>query len=152
MIQPGTYKALLVDWGMEKSPEKGTLAVALVFRLATAAGSSDMTWRGYLTEKTTDRTLDTLDMLGFKGSSFDDLIEGSMGKSRPLNTSKVVECVVTHQEYNGKTYARIDWINDPEKFAIKRVQKGDPALSSAAASLIRRRAMSPVSADGDLPF
>lgn len=153
-IKPGTYKALLVDWGIEKSPEKGTTAVALTFRLSTDAGQQDLTWRGWLTEKTTERTFDTLEVLGFKGTSIEDLIDGKMGASRPLNLAKVVECVVAHQEYNGKVYARIDWINDPEKSAIKRVQKGDPALSSVNAALMQRRMMKPVAdkAESDLPF
>jgi len=61
-----------------------------------------MTWFGYFSEKTSERTVEALRLLGWQGDDITKL-EG-LGSRR-------VSIVVEHEDYDGKTNAKIQWVN-----------------------------------------
>lgn len=115
MIDPGTYKAVAiaedVQFGKAKS---GTKQVAIPFRVTEGDFAGHViTYFGFFTDKTWKRTLEALRYCGWKG---DDLSE--LG---PLDQE--VEIVVEHEEYDGKTRAKVAWVN---RIGSGRVQLQDP--------------------------
>jgi hypothetical protein len=56
----------------------------------------------YLTDATIEKTVKALRSLGFKGDQFADFL-----KQRPCDG---VQFEVVHEEYNGKTQAKVKWI------------------------------------------
>lgn len=60
-------------------------------------------WFGYFTEKTAARTVEALRYCGFTG---DDLAAATV---QPLEQE--VEIVVNHETYEGKTSAKVQWVN-----------------------------------------
>jgi hypothetical protein len=120
-----------------KSPEKGTPQVVVAVEILEGEESGRvLTWFGYFTDKTADRTLEALRFLGFKGEDLTTL------PSQPLDQK--VEIIVRHEDYNGKTQARIAWINRPGGGGFK-LDKPMPAndLRMFAASLKGRLAKVP---------
>jgi hypothetical protein len=64
-----------------------------------------ISWFGYLTEATEERTFKGMRLCGFAGDDLDQFCD-----QRPENE---VEIVVEHSEYKGKVSAKVAWINDP---------------------------------------
>jgi hypothetical protein len=60
-------------------------------------------WFGYFTEKTAQRTVESLRYCGFKGNDL------SAAVTQPLDQE--VQIVIDHEEYNGKTSAKVQWVN-----------------------------------------
>lgn len=88
------------------SKNKGTpqIAVCLEILRGPYAGQR-ITWMGYFTDKTEERTLQSLRLLGFEGADID-----KFESQRPTNE---VIAVVEHETYEGKLRAKVAWINDP---------------------------------------
>jgi hypothetical protein len=106
-------KAAIIKTSLEKSKEKGTLSVCLWLRLIPndkdgflPAGVEEAQYAHlYLTDRTIDRTCNTLRELGWQGAEWEELHYGN-----PLDG---VECSITgdFEEYNGKSRFKIQWVN-----------------------------------------
>ena len=90
-----------------KSPEKGTPGVKVAVELKAGPNTGErIEWVGWLTDKTTHRTGESLTLMGYDGSD-------------PATvTRKEFIAVIEHETYNNaageqKTRARVAWINDP---------------------------------------
>jgi hypothetical protein len=113
MIAPGTYSAVVVpqtDGGVElaarfgESNKKGTPFVLVAFEILSGPFAGQrISWFGYFTDATIDRTIESLRACGFTG---DDL--AAMGAQRP---DIEVQIVVEHEEYEGKKRAKVQWVN-----------------------------------------
>jgi hypothetical protein len=92
----GRYLARAVDgaWGRTGT---GIEQVAVLFKLET---DRQLTWYGYLTDKTSERTMNSLITCGVTD------LETLAG----LDTNEV-ELVIEHDTYNGKTTAKVLWVN-----------------------------------------
>lgn len=103
MINAGTYRAHATRAELGET-KKGDPQVAVTFRIIDdgEAAGQELTWYGYFTEKTKARTLESLVHAGWDGDDIDTL-DG-------LGTTEV-SIVVAHEEYNGRTSARIQWVN-----------------------------------------
>jgi hypothetical protein len=121
-MQNGKYIAKITSYGLQeaKSADKADSIVVRFETKPDAAGEVySLTWFGSLSEKAFERTLASLlGPLGMIASP--DQVEGYLEAiatdglaSGMLNTEKEVELVVENEEYNGKTHARIKWINEP---------------------------------------
>ena len=104
MIQPGTYRAhaTKAEFGETK---KGDPQVAVSFRIIEEeceASGAEITWYGYFSEKTKQRTLESLVHAGWDGDDIDELAG--------LGTTEV-SLVITHDEWNGKVSAKVNWVN-----------------------------------------
>lgn len=102
-IAPGNYIARAIKPAtLEKSPEKGTPCVRVTFQLADGGGVID--WKGWLTEKTRDRTVESLEYMGFDGTDLTTV------------TKNDVQLVIEHETYKNdkgeeKVAPRVQWVN-----------------------------------------
>ncbi len=115
MLRPDTYAAVVVPMNTEHgelacqfghSKEKGTPQVAVVFEILRGPFAGQrITWMGYFTEKSQERTLKALRICGFEGDDLDKFTD-----QRPTNEAAIVVEVET---YEGKPRAKVAWVNDP---------------------------------------
>lgn len=103
MIAAGKHRARAVKGELTESGQKKTPCIAVEFQLVD---EGSFIWAYlYLTEKTQKRSLESLKHCGFKGLDLaGDLMAQGLG-------SQEVELVVEHEEYEGKTRARVQWVN-----------------------------------------
>lgn len=145
MLPEGRYSAVCVSACVTET-KSGKEFVSAEFRVARGelAGET-VSWSGWLhTDKTADRTINSLRAMGFAGTA-DDLASGDLGEL--LNE---VSIVVEHADYEGKTSARVAWVNP-----LKRTLAPDKA-KALADRLRAKAAAAPIvphtpSASGD-PF
>lgn len=132
-MQDGIYKGRARTWALAESPEKKTPEVAVEFEFTSPGfeGQSS-TWHGYLSEKAFDRTIESLRICGWTGDDLADLAG--------LDTNEV-NLVVKNEEYNGKTYPKIQFVNRPGGLAVKEPMAPDKAKSFAASMRSRIRAI-----------
>jgi hypothetical protein len=98
-VANGTYRAT-AESAVLGTTKTGKEQIAVQFKL-TDLGVR-LTWRGFFTEKTTDRTFESLRACGWAG---DDV---SAVTFPPGNE---VEIVVENEEYDGKVHPKIQWVN-----------------------------------------
>jgi hypothetical protein len=88
------------------SKEKGTPQVAVVFEILRGPDAGQkVTWMGYFTDKSTERTLKALRICGFTGDDLDTFAD-----QRPTNE---VQLILENETYDGKTRVKVAWVNDP---------------------------------------
>jgi hypothetical protein len=149
MIPAGTYTAKATgsfDFG---TAAQGTEQVAVEVEILEGEQAGRfMTWFGFFTDKTSERTVESLRLLGWQSDDISRL-EG-LGSRR-------VAIVVEHETYQGKTSAKIQWINRlgglgvklkapmddaaKRKFAarMKSFAKAQPALPPEDPSVLQRQ-------------
>lgn len=105
MIPAGTYSAIAVKAELGET-STGKEQVGVEFEITTAGEHTGnrITWYGFFTEKTEKRTLESLRICGWVGNDITNL--STVGIAAP-----VVEIVVEHDTYNGKTSAKVAWVN-----------------------------------------
>ena len=131
----GNFKARAVEWALGTS-KNGKEQIAIMFQIV--GGEYDgktMTWYGYFTENTTDRTLDSLRHCGWSSDSILEL--------DTLNANEV-EIVVGEEEYTSeagetKLRSKVQWVNRPQKLALKNQM--DAGAKAAFAAKMRGRTM-----------
>jgi len=101
-INDGTYLARASEWCVRKVGNNGTPAVTVRFRLLELDGQPAVSWDGWLTEKTLERTIESLRHCGWTGTRIDDL--------QGLDAQDV-QLVVENEEYNGNWYPKVKWVN-----------------------------------------
>src|SRR5579872_2986178 len=103
MIPAGNYKARVVEHQFGYA-ETGTEQVALTFEIVEAGDfeGQTITWFGFFTEATAERTVEALRTCGWEGDDLSNLAG--------VDRNEVV-LVVAHEQYNGKQVARVKWIN-----------------------------------------
>jgi hypothetical protein len=116
MLSKGIYAAVVVpvltDFGdlacqFGHSSKKGTAQVAVCFEvLRGPEAGKRMSWIGYLTDTTEERTLKTLRICGFTGDDMDKFAD-----QRPTNEVQID--VGEEEDQNGRTRTKINWVNDP---------------------------------------
>lgn len=106
----GTYKGKIKDYGYTKSPKTGTVSVMVQFDIYEGDDLFQLVWNGYLSEKAKEKTIKTLvEVLGFKGTNGEEIANG-IG-SGVLNEDQEYDLVIENEEYKGKFYPKIKWIN-----------------------------------------
>jgi hypothetical protein len=92
--------------------EKGSRFVAVGMEIVddeNFAGET-ITWLGYLTEKTTARTVESLQHMGYQGDDlgqFEDAGADACAELLPI----VVDLVCEPEEYEGKWTLKVQWVN-----------------------------------------
>lgn len=130
----GTYRAKPVEVMMGKSKAKNTPFVGVMFEVVGGDfNGQKVKWEGYLTEKTAERTLESLQHAGWTG---DDLSVFAKPEGQALLT-KEVELVVEMEPYQGddpskadKEYPKVQWVNKAgsgPKFAGSALDAGEAA-------------------------
>lgn len=152
-MKPGKYRAKALEGTFTESEQKKTPMVAVRFELIE---TKETIWHMmYLTEKTKERTFDTL--YGTLGMNDAPLIQRDNGEwfDQTHLADKEVELVLEEEEYEGKKRIRVQWVNEiggGMKFAgvpVTKVLGGMDLRAEAAAA----RARKGVSASEDqIPF
>jgi hypothetical protein len=102
MITVGKHIGRARAWNLgEAKTGNEELSVDMTIKSGECAGQS-ITARLYFTEKTFDRSIESMRYMGWKGDDLSN-IQGL--------DSNDVEIVVEHEEYEGQTRARVKWIN-----------------------------------------
>lgn len=123
MIPKGTYTAKAISAEFGKSGNKGTDMVSVYLDVE---GQGKITYFGYFTEATSERTIESLRTLG---CTFPD---NRVTNLTGLGTNKV-SIVVDHEDYEGKPRARVKWINP-----ISGLKEENKMSDSAKSSLDAR--------------
>lgn len=166
----GTYRARGISGTAQLGKTEGgapQLAAAFEITEGPHTGTS-LPWYGYFTDRTKKRTLESLRLAGWSNDDIGE-IEG-FGDAE-------VDIVVGHNTWEGKTTARVDWVNragsggialkspmnDAERKAFAAKLKGDvvrsrKSVAPVAKAPARNGGKAPTSepvppvADDDIPF
>lgn len=108
MIATGRHTAICrsIQFGTTKT---GNTQCAVEFEIVgdDEDRGGSITWFGFFTEKTFDRSIESLRHMGWTG---DDLAElPALAESGGLATE--IEIVVDHEEFNEKVQAKVKWVN-----------------------------------------
>jgi len=140
IISQNTGEELMCQFGY--SGNKGTPQVGVCFEFTAGPNSGDrITWIGYLTENTEERTLQSLRIIGFKGDDLD-----KFNDQRP---DQEVHLVIEHEENpkDGKVYAKVAWVNDPKRsggFIMSKPMEAKDRRMFAARFKSKLKGMPPV--------
>lgn len=127
-----TYRARAAVWGLGESGT-GKEQVAVEFKVLTeGAAEQSLTWYGYFTDGAIEKTIESLRNCGWQGDDLSQL--DGLGANE-------VDIVVEDETYEGKTTARVQWVNKVGALAIKTPLTPDRAKSFAAAMKDRIRAV-----------
>jgi hypothetical protein len=121
MISAGKFKGKVVDYGV-KETKTGKPMIEVWFEVDN---EGTVPWRGFLTEKTVERTLKTLALCGLKGpleSIADGPIGGALDPDKELDID--VELVASQKDAS-KKYPQVKWVND------SRSSKFDAAVTQS---------------------
>ncbi len=149
MVSIGKHRAVLIGGAatLTASQKKGTEGVAGEFQITQGEEKGEtVPWTSWLTDKTSERTLQALRACGWKGNDLTDL----------TGLNQEVTIVVEHEENDGKTYAKVRFVNalavplDPSK--AKALQARLAAQIAAAPIVNGAPPSNGVAADDDLPF
>lgn len=102
IIPKGNYVGRAHGYKFGES-DKGSEFIAVEFSIEEGEHKgARLSWRGFFTDKTAQRTIEALRYCGWAGDDLTNL-DG-------LGTN-LVQLVIEPEEYEGKTYARIKWVN-----------------------------------------
>jgi hypothetical protein len=125
MLDAGTYRARAIEAALGET-DAGKEQVAVRFELLDLPGQG-ITWYGYFTEKSTPITLKALRTAGWRGNDLMDL-----GDLCNPETTPEVYLVVEHETYEGKTSAKVRWVNGAGGLSIKKALDPNKAKIFAA--------------------
>jgi hypothetical protein len=125
------YRARAIEAGLGES-STGKEQVAVSFEILTeGVPEKFLTWFGYFTDATANRTIESLRHCGWKG---DDLTDIS-------GLDQEVDLVVEEEEYEGKQHTKVQWVNRPGGLTIKTPLSPDKAKAFSASMRDRIRAL-----------
>lgn len=128
------YEAKAKTWGLGTAGQKATPEVAVEFGIITpGADVQAITWHGYLTDAALERTVESLRHCGWKG---DDVSDGLPG----LDTNEV-SLVIEDEEYEGRTYPKVQFVNRKGGLALKAPMAQDQAKAFGASLKDKIRAI-----------
>ena len=123
MIEAGTYEARPITAALG-STKGDKPCVGVEFELLDTG--AHISWFGYFTEKTTERTIESLRFCGWTGQDLDNLSE--IGAKEKLT----VQLVIEQEEYEGKVTAKVQWINRGGGLRLNKPLDGQAAKAFAA--------------------
>lgn len=117
-IPNGQYRAKARE-GRLGHTSAGREQVAVLFELLDEAFKNvTITWHGYFTVDTIDRTLDSLSYCGWDSDNIYDLT--GIGKNE-------VVLVIENETYQGKTHPKVQWVNRAGGIALKAPMSNEQA-------------------------
>jgi len=140
LISKGIHRAVAVpvstadgqSWAQfGESSEKGTPQVVINFEILDGDDvGRRIAWIGYFTDKTVQRTVESLRFCGFTG---DDLAGAVVQQ-----LDQEVGIVVEHEEYDGKTRARVRWVNRAGGEGLKLEKPMDRTKLSQFSAMLKK--------------
>lgn len=123
----GNYTAH-ANGGTLGETSKGDPQVVVEFQLLNEGYEQvKINWFGYFTEKSRERTIESLRTAGWTGDDLTDLSELATRDDIPQ-----VELVIENETYEGKTRAKVQWVNQPGSVHGGKVLAPDKAKAFAA--------------------
>lgn len=138
MVPEATYPAIVdsYQWGKTNA---GKQQIVVTFKIiGEECRGQRIPWFGVFTDNTWKRVLESLRYCGWKG---DDL--NNLG-----NLDQEVEIQVEHSEWDGKTNARVSWVNQPGGGTIKLNNPMDDSEVAKFAAKMKKRAAKVGEVDG----
>jgi hypothetical protein len=127
MIPEGNYRARAVEGALGYT-SKGKEQVAIRFTILEGDQAGQyLTWYGYFSEKTVERTFESLEFCGWDGDDLADL--------SGIDKNEVSIKVEHEQDEQGEVRARIRWINSGGGLAMK--ERMDEGQAKAFAARMR---------------
>jgi hypothetical protein len=123
MIENGIYLATPMPGAALGYTSKGTESVGVEFVLKESG--QRVSWYGYFSEKTTERTIEALRFCGWTGQDLSDLSE--IGQDQNVEVNLVIE----QEEYEGKVRAKVQWVNRAGGLAMASPLDANQAKSFA---------------------
>ncbi len=159
-LTPGTYEVEVTDAFTTES-QSGTLGIAFAFKDDQGNTIDHVIW---ITTKTSERALETLDTLGFGQEQLDGV--ESLDRIKEFTRGNRVSIVVEDEEYKGTVTAKVKWINKvggrkvagvQTKAALFALLKGQPVpvVSAPRTQAVPRQTEIPPNtpiSDDDVPF
>lgn len=106
LIPESFYRAVAVKPIQFGEAKTGTKQVLVQFEIIDGPHSGRLLpWFGFFSEKAHERTLEALRLCGFKGDDLMAVLEQPMDQE--------VSITVEHEVYEGKSHARVAWVNAP---------------------------------------
>ena len=132
MIKEGKKKAKSDTYLEFGKSDNGSEFCVLTFTILEGPDAGDfIRWTGFFTEKTIERTMQSLRYCGWSNND----ITNPEGLG-----SNVVEIVVEHEEYKGKLYPKVKWVNKLSG-GIPAKNQMDDAAKMAFAKRMKAHAM-----------
>lgn len=118
------------EWALGES-DNGKEYVGVSFKIKDPLDNQEkfVGWKGFFTDLTAERTIESLRHLGFEGDDVSNLV--GLDKNE-------VELVIEDEEYvdqqtgETKTATKVSWVNKPRGPMVKNKLEGDKAKSFAA--------------------
>jgi len=125
-MTPGKYKAQCNAYEYAES-KTGKTHIACRFEISADDGKKYINWMGFFTEKTRERTFESLRYMGWNGKSLSEL--------GPMNLH--VELDVVNEEWEGREHSKVAWVNSA-KGGLKSAKKlSEDEVRQFAASMQR---------------
>jgi hypothetical protein len=137
MINAGRYRAKAVQAALGET-STGKPQVGIEFELLDHPGQT-INYFGYFTDETFSRTVESLRACGWSSDDLSDLTG--------IDTNEV-SLVVEHEEYDGKTRAKVRWVNRTGGLALKAQMPADKAKAFGAQMKGRIKALGIQGANG----
>lgn len=144
MIQPGTYKATVLNKAISETKD-GSPQAAVTFSFEAGGSSHTMTWYGSFKEKALPHTIKALLVCGLKGNNPANEVE--IGKEVMVVVEEEID------EQTGKPRNKIRWVNALN--AIRNVIPQDLAASKLAmleGAVMSQRQKLGITSDDEFPF
>jgi len=116
-ITAGTYKARATAVLLTKSSKKGTPLVQVNFQIHDEGPNHGelIRWDGYFTEKTAERTIESLGYCGWKGDDVSVFTKEGVLDGCDLNEVSIFIEMEPYEgddeKYKGKEFPRVQWVN-----------------------------------------
>jgi hypothetical protein len=141
MIPVGTFKARATEAALGTT-SKGGEQVAVNFQILEGEAQGQfVTWWGYFTEKTTERTLESLEHCGWQGDDLNDLAG--------IDRNEVYLVIEHEQDQQGELRARVRWVNAAGGIAMQN--RMAPADAASFAQRMRGTVLARRQAKGQAP-
>ena len=130
MLEKGNYRARASGFGLGFSNNKGTPMASIEFTVSDGESTGDtITANLYFTENTEERNIKTLRLMGWGGTDVGDIQLDDLPNE--------VLLVVEEEEYNGRLWPRVKWINDPNRSGLQLGRQMTPSERANWSSQLR---------------
>lgn len=129
LIPEGDYLARALQWKFGVT-EKGAPQIAVLFEITQdgAQKGRKITKYLYFTEKTTDRSADSLRYMGWEGTDFTELQEGGSGR---LDKEEVTIVIERKPDQHGAMRNEVAWVNRASGIRLKNEMSKDQVADFA---------------------
>ncbi len=156
-VTEGNHLAKIVRVQMIETPEKHTQGIDVTFTLSEF-GNPTMSWTGWLTEKTMERTYKTLsEVLGWNGST--EIKDGVFTDKKAFAYERPVSLKIQEESYesNGETKTKmvvafVNAVGGGSKFIGLTPEKAQPVLNKLKAMYLSKQQPPAFDDKEEVPF